>query len=299
MNDYLVDLDEWIKRFPLDEIPREFWYSGSTRPIDLAIAEQMRRRAARLGPLGPSVPVDVFVFARGEPERRRGTKIGGLPYRPRGLAWPMREDGVSMTFLAQFDFSASKDHVHGLPGDVLLLFTRDEALYTDDDENPPYFHFEWQRADLTDLVPPEEVPPPTWVFPKCYGARYRTVDYKDEHLVAQRIFQLAGRMNSNEASDEQTRRAIARLPGTKIGGLPFCPNPGWQGDVRDRNERMICALADIEPWTNEPFPWLGKDHSIQPDSRILGPEDFLLWRDGCQMNFALDDQQQIRWDVQF
>jgi hypothetical protein len=55
-------------------------------PISVVAVEHYRAKAAASGDLGPSVPVDKFVFGKGEPPQRHLTKVNGLPYRPAGLS---------------------------------------------------------------------------------------------------------------------------------------------------------------------------------------------------------------------
>src|SRR5438105_1740921 len=111
------DLEHWISVFPF--FPNKSGWHAVVGPSDVAIVEQIRRKAGGPATLGPSVPTDVFVLAKGEPKRRDVTKVGGLPYRPADLEWPERPDKVPFTFLAQFQFGGSRDLVGRLPGDVL------------------------------------------------------------------------------------------------------------------------------------------------------------------------------------
>ena len=97
----------------------------SDSPISVVIAEHYRRLAIAGGAaLGPRLPVDRFVFGRGEPAERHLTKVNGLPYRPRSRPWPHDFTGRPMTFLAQLSFVDSSDHMNPLPGDVMLIFMR-------------------------------------------------------------------------------------------------------------------------------------------------------------------------------
>src|SRR5437763_6988865 len=101
------DLEHWISVFPL--LPNRSTWNAVVSPSDVAIVEQIRRKAGGPAILGPNLPTDVFVLAKGEPKRRDVTKVGGLPYRPADLKWPERPDQVPFTFLAQFHFGKSRD----------------------------------------------------------------------------------------------------------------------------------------------------------------------------------------------
>jgi hypothetical protein len=118
-----------------------------------------------------STTTDVFVFSTGEPPRRDITKIGGLPYRERGLPWPTTPQGDRLTFIGQLSFTDSRDVVGNLPGDVLLVFApNDEGV-------PEEFHYEWKPAGLTDHISKDDVPAPAWTFVTCFGTPYRTTDF--------------------------------------------------------------------------------------------------------------------------
>src|SRR5262249_53652498 len=92
------------------------------------IAAQEQLRAERLAQSRPvnQVPVDLFVFCKGEPPRRDLTKIGGLPYWPARREWPRAESGAPMAFVAQINFADSRDITGTLPGDLLLVFGEPE-----------------------------------------------------------------------------------------------------------------------------------------------------------------------------
>src|SRR5262249_19088597 len=118
---------------------------------------------------------DAFLFVRGEPAIPFVTKVGGVPYRAAEVPWPAGEDGRPMTFLAQFCFSGSTDLVGELPGDVLLVFARDDqayfsSIFGDDDG----LRFEWYPLGLQDFCAPSQVPDTPWKLLPCTGVAQRT-----------------------------------------------------------------------------------------------------------------------------
>ncbi|MFC1757610.1 DUF1963 domain-containing protein [Planctomycetota bacterium] len=143
-------------------------------PFDLAVTEQFWRQRRQ----STGIETDVFVFARGEPDHRHVTKIGGLPYRPANEPWPtcsgapegtapdlveyFQPRGTPMSFLAQFSFVGSSDIVGNLPGDILLIFTEGDTFGTD-------LHFEWYSSNLTNLIAPNQVPEGRSPFNPSYG----------------------------------------------------------------------------------------------------------------------------------
>ena len=71
-----------------------------------AICEEIRREYRV-----PSIP---FSLEEGEPSLT-GSKVGGIPYLPKGAKWPVDEKGAPLQFLAQIDcaqLTALPDHPH-------------------------------------------------------------------------------------------------------------------------------------------------------------------------------------------
>jgi hypothetical protein len=296
MDEQAVDVAAWIARFPLDiYLPKTRTLDAIVSAFDWAMIEQIRDRTSRLSPLGNSRPTDSLVFISGEAPERRMTKLGGAPYRPATLPWPCREDGVHMTFVAQFSFVQSKDVVPDLPGDVLLIFARDNDLYVGD---PPYWYFEWQPGGLTNLIEPRNVPPPAWIFARAYAVRHRTVDYEDEAKVVEQAKWVCEMARMHPYRLRMMLRSIARLPSAKIGGLPHWCRPEQHGG--EEAGPILCALGDVTAATSiDPPPpevdwWAETDEPWEDDE-----EDYLAWRDGCQINFFLKDDGEIHWNVDF
>src|SRR5258708_34273618 len=124
-----LDIDRWKATFPLakeregEGVLEVDFISG---PRTIAVLEQLRDDVFGnvFGSTSPlvRVPTDVFVWARGEPEHRVGTKIAGLPYRAADKPWPLDAVGRPRLFLAQFCFPESRDLLPvSLPGDGLRV----------------------------------------------------------------------------------------------------------------------------------------------------------------------------------
>jgi hypothetical protein len=293
--EYDFDANAWRDRFSFDAYWENSGYSGAqsiTSPADLLFVEQARRRIARECDLGNPVPADLFVFALGEPEHRHATKVGGLPYRPRGLPWPKSNrrddqlmvrgqwvDGpVPMTFLAQFCFLGSRDIVPDLPGDVMLVFAEDQCFSSSDS-----FHIEWYPAGLTDLIAVEEVPQPSWDFVRCYGYRHRTADYPE--LL-------------DKLAQDDTYINMAITPAMKIGGLPrFVQNEfeSWEHPEQWPG-RFLCQLFAICPSFRLSWPWINREQSV--DSHDLADNQELSLVDGGVIAFFLDEVGEVHCSFQ-
>jgi hypothetical protein len=136
-------------------------------PISIVIADRFRARAADRFDLGPTVPVDRFLFGKGPPSERYQSRINGPPYRPVDRPWPVDRAGKALLFFAQLCFSDSQDYISGLPGDVLVIFIRTmefisglttPCVLSGDRDS---LAFEWYPLGLTNLVEPEAGPAPT------------------------------------------------------------------------------------------------------------------------------------------
>ena len=170
-----VDLVRWTKLFPLDKLRQEardfvtarqienpanykspaaiedhiklMSPSGKriTSPFSIAIVEQLRAEGLA-NKKYKTVQTDVMVFAKGEPEKREMTKVGGLPYWPVTKPWPTTTDGSPMTFVGQFCFADSRDLVGDLPGEVLLVFIDGKRMFEDS------VRFEWMSLGDWPLI---------------------------------------------------------------------------------------------------------------------------------------------------
>jgi hypothetical protein len=240
----LLDLDEWIERSrSVDASCRRPRTTFS--PIQFLDAHLARQDVlSEIGvDSGNPMPVEYIAWSLGEPVNRSATKVGGLPYRPRNLPWPIgHDDSMPMDFLAQFNFSNSQDifqNLH-LPGDVLLIFR---------ERHEDRFHTEWHRHGLNDLVRPRDVPQIPESFPgekavstPMFGHLWRTSDYPE----------LGTR-------DDQQVRTLACLSASKIGGMPglLPPKPF-------EHSKFLCKLASIQVPVEFPWPFVNSKRAPKP-----------------------------------
>jgi len=220
--------------------------------------EQLREETFATDADFERVPTDVFVWARGEPERRAVTKIGGLPYREAGMPWPIAPSGTPMNFVAQFCFADSRDIAPALPGDILLIFAegkewryRKEVHYDfawgDGEERDSALHFEWVTLDDDlPLATPQEAPQTGWQIMPCFAAIYRTWDYPAA---------------DGFAYPEVDEHIPTVLEATKIGGV--CP---WLDELEESGSlpdgEFLCSLSSIFPEIYKPYPFLNVPEPI-------------------------------------
>lgn len=274
---YEVDLASWTQTFPPD-------YSNNcgspVGPYDFVASERRRSRCRVAEYSSEKCLTDTFVWARGEPDVRSVTKVGGLPYRPESLRWPkMSETGAPMTFLAQFSFSGSKDLVGDLPGEVLLVFAEDETFGSRD-----ALRFEWHALGIEHLVSTADLPSSSWEFATCFGYRCRLTDYAC----------------TPKTLDEQSYDFATALAhsGTKIGGRPYFlrerEEPGYAGGFNHPKGRFIAQLADILPSSVSPYPWINC-----PDPEPGGDETRLTLVDGALIHLFVDESGIVEWGFEF
>ena len=272
---YRFKLDDWLPRFPLLE--RRGTYSAEiiTSPWDLCQNEHLRRELHKAYDWGPAVPTDIFIMADGEPPDRHVTKIGGLPYRPASARWPTRPDGAPLVFLAQFNFSDSRDLTGKLPGDILLVFGDKDFTF----EN---LHFEWQRMGARKLIASDAEPVRESAFAPCYGHICRTANYPEA-----------------TAYDNSTRYPICRgrevrapwrmlqYQATQIGAEPFFIQ---QGDAEQVQGRLLATLSSVQPAANVEFPWVNRQETLEP-RQVHHPERLMIGDVGC-IYISIDDDDE-------
>jgi hypothetical protein len=290
------DFDRFARMFPLSQCaPERRAASIICSPESLVITEQMRASASQ-SDLGRRIPCDIFVFGLGEPISASTSKIGGIPFRPAKWEWPKGLAGKEMTFIAQFNFCESKDLFESLPGDVLLVFSTDDDICSDDPQER--LRFEWCHIDTVEpLCSAEQVPQTKWDFQMCYGARYRTCDYAER--TAQSV--LASALDNDSVQEmgaESASLGLERLWGMKIGGLPITGRGGeitaspWKGT-------FLCSLATVVPPSSVPYPWINHPEPLSLDDAIKQYFCSFQIRAGFVLEFYLEQDNSIKWWIQF
>lgn len=290
-----LDLERWKRQFPLvgfekQEGPRRFstsepgdpidlWKASGriiSSPVDLAVTEQVRERTVRSKDVGTGVPVDIFVWAAGTPERPYLTKIGGTPHRDKEKPWPKSRDGKPMTFVVQFCFLDSKDIIaNELPGDVMLVFFESSDGYFADG-----ISVEWSHRELAEPLRQGDCPAPSFIVPELAGVRYRALEYP----AANDVFAELGHYQ---------HWLLATTQSTKIG------KETWfiQRDPRGEGETLLCTFNSLQPDDSWPFT---NTESFSDASTKFGLQagnlDAMMFGDvGC-FYFLLDEEGEVRWE---
>jgi hypothetical protein len=239
-------------------------------PTSIAEVEQLRTEALSGNVLEPRLPTDLFIFAEGEPDDQRATKVGGRPYWPTEREWPKCGNGQDAAFIAQLNFSDSADVVSGLPGNLLVVTAIDIDL------EPASFAFHWFDTNHSNVALGPGPTKPLFEVYACFGHIHRTWDYPDGEEAFHRY-----------RSYEQ----IAVLEGTKIGGVPR-----WiQGDETPPNSRFICSIGSSEPryareWHPSIYPFLNRHEPIESFGEdALSPEPLMIG-DAGSIYIFLDEE---------
>lgn len=231
---------------------------------------------------GRPIPVDIFVMAKGEPDCRHVTKIGGLPYRPAQAQWPAAANGDPMVFLGQFCFADSRDITGPVPDDVLLVFAEDE------DDLPQAAVFEWYPLGLSDLATPVEIPRSRWWIPPCYGHVYRTVNYPEAKRKAR--FK-DDRYLTFDGCEVWSEYWLPQYQATQIGEAPFF----IQGKPELRGKPLCCISSIMmDPCSN--YSWVNQsERDLDPGSPdILSfKQDYLGFGDAGCLYVFIDETNRL------
>jgi hypothetical protein len=238
-----LSLPEIVAKFP-GQIERKpgFPVFNLFTPFEVALRENQLRVVQSELDLGPKIPAQYLLYGRGEPETREQSRIGGLPYRPRGLPWPLDKQGHPDEFVCQIDFSDSRSLVAELPGEIMLLFAPVEGV------GP--LALEWYPPGLTDLMSVRDFPRFDFTFPMlrsesvfCY--LYETYDFPEAK----------GRIQGTRF---ETWKSFDYPCGSKIGG--YCKSTA-------AGSEHIFTLESIRLIYGEPYSFVNRK-DWEPESFV-------------------------------
>ena len=248
-----------------------------TSPIDLWEVEEARDDVGR-DPMGPAVPVHLFLWSALPPARPYLTKLGGVPWRPAARPWPRSQRGEPCTFLAQFCFTDSRALVRpGLPGDVLLVFFADWNSW-----HGETVHLEWSDLEIAEPLAAAEVPRQELTVPQLSGVIYATHDSPEGHRRA------------DQALDAHARSfLVAETQATKIGRTSFFA----QDDPRRDGEELLCTLSSVRAHGGPRWPLLDLERprgDPAPEDRNGWSAEKIAFGDGGALYFLIDERGEVR-----
>jgi len=134
-------------------------------------------------------------------------------------------------------------------------------------------------------------------FVNCYGLRYRSNDYPfDAPLAPIREFLDDDVFDPESVWPDIYSRALSRIDGMKIGGLPFFPFPEDASFLPPG--RFLCSLTSIVPSWDTPYPWVNWPKPA-PFHGGFGGQCQLEIRGNFVVNFFINDRQQVYWRGQW
>jgi len=274
-----------------------------TCPYDIYVNETLRKRYGY--DKTPGKPVDLFVWSKGEPEKRYLTQVGGLPFLPENRPWPMDSKGQPRIFVGQLSFVDCKDILPvPMPGDVLLIFAEKECY--DDGYFGSYngsgeaegLYFEWVNRENTVPWSREAIREKNYpsVPLTIYGVTYRGMDhFQDQEIEA--------KLDADYAKNiVWSTYHIPAFGGTKIGGIPrFIQNGPSDYDTKTQKAGdavYIGQLTSVQATSEVRFPWCNRPKSLPlgfKSEDTSGPENEFMIGDMGDIYFFLKPNGEIVW----
>ncbi len=238
-----IDVAHWRSIFPYESLiekncPRQFTTTPPGSPLDLWLPSgtivstpkglmqiiQVRESVSKNVPLVETSKSDVFIWASGEPKKPFLTKIGGIPFRPKGMPWPSAL-GKKYSFLFQVYFGDSNDLIdRKLPADVMVVFGNGEEFFAGNDSD---LRIEWFHSTKNfPVMSASELPKPEFYIPTLHG-------------VYCRIPEFSGDTEKFESNGRNEAYLLSVCQATKIGKEPF-----WiQGDSSENGESVFFVFS--------------------------------------------------------
>src|SRR5262249_3331286 len=147
------------------------------------------------------------------------------------------------TFIAQFNFTDSKDITGDLPGDLLLLFGDDSQGLMQ------VSAAEWQSLEISELIAKEQIPLQPSAVRSCYGHIFRTESFPR----ASPKFPLSESPKCSNISVPDWFR-LPQYQATQIGEAPFIIQPTHH----PLQGRILCTVSSVQPDQHSVFPWVNR-----------------------------------------
>lgn len=181
------------------------------------------------------------------------SKVGGMPYLPKGMNWPAGPDGRALTFLVQINFAETPALAPFPTQGILQFYINDDDLYGmdfDDGENPDSFrvlyHPEVQKnaaslqtklpvTDWDDSMLPHH---PDESYPLLFGLAEEVApitDYRFYQHFGSDFFRQFGEKEWDVMAELEKS---VRAQGHKIGGYAYFT----QDDPRRPEDPMLLLL---------------------------------------------------------
>lgn len=178
------------------------------------------------------------------------SKVGGLPYLPKNIAWPTAPDGRALFFLAQINFAEMPPLVPFPTKGILQFFIHDDDLYGmdfDDGENPDTFRVLYHAEVVESESGLQTKPPPIKgdeaLLPhhpeECYPLQFvlaeEVVPITDYHFYQHFGADFFRQFGEKEWDVMSELEKSVRAQGHKLGGYAYFT----QDDPRRADDPML------------------------------------------------------------
>lgn len=241
----IFNISNWINLISWEEILKNALVSNAiiaptiSGPAGACAIHYLREVLVDCVDWGQAVPIDVFIWAKGESANRVATKLGGLPYRSKDKKWPKSQCGVDLPFICQFNFEDSRDLVD-VPKAILLVFgfVHGDVLTES--------HFEWVDTGLPESELVYKSPKLLWTPDPMEGYIYRTSNFPNAVVRPDSDFK------KTYGFEIDSIHRVFAIVASSIG----C-NPYVNSFCEKRNERLICSLVSMDAGVcGMSFPWI-------------------------------------------
>ena len=181
------------------------------------------------------------------------SKVGGVPYLPKNMAWPVTPEEKEVFFLAQINFAEVPPLAPFPTKGIIQFFVNDDDLYGmdfDDGENPDTFRVLFHAEVLeNESLLQTKLPTSTWdeallphhpdeCYPLIFGLSEEVVpitDYRFYQHFGNSFFQQFGEKEWDVMAEMEKS---VRAQGHKIGGYAYFT----QDDPRRQDDPMLLLL---------------------------------------------------------
>ena len=146
--------------------------SHNNKEEDKKIEEQAKRIAKKIfnETAVPTIALTLGkVYKTDDPKSRNDTKIGGIPYWPKSMKWPVDKHADPMLCIAQLNFD-KLPKLDGYPTTGLLQIFINHFEYSGDFCSKAVYHKTYNSTDLLDDVPRSTLPEHADIETKYDGA---------------------------------------------------------------------------------------------------------------------------------
>ncbi len=181
------------------------------------------------------------------------SKVGGVPYLPKNLAWPTNPEGRGLFFLAQINFAETPPLAPFPSKGILQFFINDDDLYGmdfDNGENPDTFRvlFHPEVVEIESQLQ-TKLPTTTWdesmlphhpdeSYPLIFGLAEEVVPITDYQFYQQLGSEFFRQFGEKEWDVMGEYEKSVRSQGHKIGGYAYFT----QDDPRRPDDPMLLLL---------------------------------------------------------